>query len=245
MIKRVFQILTSLAAAGFVLLASGIVAKAALPCTYDIINDANANIAAAQAAYDAAKADEAAKLAVFNAVKADNLHSQLAYEQAAADYMNAVNKSAWCLSMVNNYKSYLKNIKGREGFEDKFASNRVALADLTNLQASKYAADGSANIANGTADIIANIEKAIKGYEQQLATSPSVQAQIDELNKKLEYYRADYAAKAQTAGENAAAFANNINVPGLYKTYSLGFENFQWNMELNRDNTDWDPKGYY
>ena len=94
MIKRVFQILTSLAAAGFVLLASGIVAKAALPCTYDIINDANANIAAAQAAYDAAKADEAAKLVVFNAVMADNLHSQLAYEQAAADYTNAVNKSA-------------------------------------------------------------------------------------------------------------------------------------------------------
>ncbi len=245
MFKRVLKISVSVAAALIAFLFTGVSARAALPSTYDIINDAKANIASAQASYEAAKADEAAKLAVFNAVKADPSHSLFAYEQASADYTNAVNTSAWWLSMVNNYKAYLFNIEGRAQFEDKFAENRMALADLTNLQSSKYDADGSANIANGTLNQIIEVEKAIAGYQQQLATSPSVQIQIDELNKKLALLRADYAAKAAAAGDNAAAFANNINVPGLYKNYSVGFENYQWNREFFRDKTDWNPKGYY
>ncbi|MCR5789714.1 MAG: hypothetical protein K6G83_07480, partial [Lachnospiraceae bacterium] len=57
--------------------------KAALPCTYDIINDANSQIAAATAAYEKAKAAEAEALAYFNSVKNDPAHSQLEYDMAA------------------------------------------------------------------------------------------------------------------------------------------------------------------
>ena len=45
MIKKVVTVLSGIALAGVIVLASSVETKAALPSTYDIINDANANIA--------------------------------------------------------------------------------------------------------------------------------------------------------------------------------------------------------
>ena len=64
MIKKVVTVLSGIALAGVIVLASSVETKAALPSTYDIINDANANIASNTAAYQQAKATEAAMLAV-------------------------------------------------------------------------------------------------------------------------------------------------------------------------------------
>ena len=244
MIKKVAMALTGALFAGIVLFASTSDVKAALSCTYDIINDANANINYYSSMYQQSKADEAAKLAAFNAVKANPAHSQLEYEQAAYAYNNAVNASAWWLSMINNSKDYLTNIKGREAFEDRFAANKAALADLTTLGAAKTEADGAANIANGVAARIADVEKAIAGYQIQAASCPSLAPQIDALNAQLAALKADYAAKSAIAAEKANVFNTYLNTLN-YKSYSVGFENYQYNREIQRSNTEWDPKGYF
>ncbi|MCR5687053.1 MAG: hypothetical protein K6G58_03455 [Lachnospiraceae bacterium] len=244
MIRKVMMLISSAVLAGVIFTASSVDAKAALSCTYDIINDASSDIANATANYNAAKADEAAKLAKFNAIKADPAHSLLDYEVAAAEYQNAVNVSQWWLTQLNNSKAFLTNIKGREAFEDKFAANRIALYDLTTLQASKFAADGAANMANGTLAQIAEVERAIAGYQVMLPTSPSLQKEIDALNVKLAILKAEYEKRAAVAAQKAAEFANNVNTLG-YQAYSKGFEDYQFNREYQRDNLNWDPKGYY
>ena len=243
MIRKAIMFMSGAMLAGFLFAASCVETKAALPSTLNIINDANAKIAATTQAYEAAKANEANLLAAFNAVKADPNHSQLQYEKAAYDYQNAINVSQWWLTQVNNAKAYLKNISDTGAFEDKFWANKAALADLTVLQASKSDADGAANIANGTLQQIRGVEKAIAGYQAQLATSPSLQSQIDDLNKKLSILQADYAAKSAASNDKNAVFANNLNTLN-YKSYSKGFEDYQFRREWERDNEKWDPKGY-
>ncbi|MCR5672317.1 MAG: hypothetical protein K6F87_01210 [Lachnospiraceae bacterium] len=233
MIKKVAMALAGVLFSGIVLFASTSYVKAALPCTYDIINDANGNINYYTGMYQQAKADEAAKLAAFNAVKANPAHSQLEYEQAAYAYNNAVNVSAWWLSMINNSKAYLTNIKGREAFEDKFAANRAALADLTTLKASKLDADGAANIASGTLQQIKNVESAIAGYQVMLASGLQVQPEIDQLNAKLALLNADYAKQSADAAAKAAAFNNNLST--LNYGFDLAFDNYQYNREIHRD----------
>ncbi len=215
-------------------------ARAALPCTYDIINDADGNIATAEANYEKAKIAEAEALALFNEVKNNPAHSQLEYEAASLNYSNAVNESKWKLDQLNNAKAFLKNIKEREVFEDRFAVNRTALSDLTRLSAAKADMEGAANIASAAAKQIEDVEKAIAGYSSQLATSPSLQTIIDGLNAQLALLKADYAAKVQTANEKAALFENYQRTL-TYNNYSLGFENYQYNREIQRDNPDWDP----
>lgn len=243
MIKNAVKILTGAILAVLVFSASGAEVRAALPSTLDIISEANGNIAAATQAYEAAKANEAAHFAAFNAIKANPAHGQLEYEKAAYDYANAVNVSKWCLEQLNNAKAYLKNISDRGAFEDKFWANKAAIKDLTTLQASKFDADGAANIANGVAQQIADVEKAIAGYQAMLATSPSLQPQIDALYAKLNLLKADYAAKAKIASDKAAVFANNLNTLN-YKAFSLGFEDYQFRREWERDNPNWDPSVY-
>ena len=244
MIKKVVTVLSGIALAGVIVLASSVETKAALPSTYDIINDANANIASNTAAYQQAKATEAAMLAAFNAVKANPAHSQLEYEQAAYNYANAVNVSQWWLGQINNSKEYLKNIEGRGVFEDRYAANKAALADLTKLQAAKTDADGAANIVNGVAKQIADVEAAIAGYKVLAASNPTFQAQIDSLTAQLTSLKADYAAKVAIANEKAALFNSYLNTLN-YKSYSRGFEDYQFQRAWNRDNEKWDPKGKF
>ena len=243
MMKKMIMGICCTLLTGLFICASSSEVKAALPCTYDIIDDANGNIAAASADYVKAQTEEAAALAAFNAVKADPAHSQLEYEIAALNYANAVNKTKSRLDQLNNAKAYLKNITDRAAFEDKFAENKVALADLTKLSAAKTEADGAANIAGAALKQIAEVEKAIAGYTAQLSLSPSLQTQIDALNAELVRLQADYAVKSAAAAEKAALFQTYLNTL-QYKNYSLGFEDYQYNREIQRDNIDWKPDKY-
>ena len=244
MIKKVVMALAGVMLGGIVVCASSVDVKAALPCTYDIINDANGNIAYYTEYYQKAKSEEASLLAAFNAVKANPAHTQLEYEQAAYAYNNAVNVSAWWLSMINNSNAYLTNIKGREAFEDRFAANKAALADLTKLGAAKTEADGAANVANAAAARIADVERAIAGYQIQVASCPSLAPQIDALNVQLNALKADYAAKAAVAAEKANVYNTYLSTLN-YQSYSVGFENYQYNREIQRGNVNWNPKGYF
>ena len=54
MIKKVVTLMSGIVLAGAFVLALPVETEAALPCTYDIINDANANIASNTAAYQQA-----------------------------------------------------------------------------------------------------------------------------------------------------------------------------------------------
>ena len=233
MIKKAIMILTGAMLATVLFAASAADVKAALPCTYDIINDANANIAKATQGYEAAKATEASLLATFNAIKADPAHSQIQYEQAAFNYNNAVNQTQWWLAQLNNAKAYLVNINARGDFEDKYIANQAAAGDLTLLKASKMDADGAANIANGTLQQIKNVESAIAGYQTMLASGLQVQSQIDALNVKLAALNADYAKQSADAAAKAAAFNNNLNT--LNYGFDLAFDNYQHNREIYRD----------
>ncbi len=239
--KRIAKGIYGIAVAGLLSLVSVSETRAALPCTYDIIDDANGNIAAASANYEMAKLAEAEALAAFNAVKNDPAHSQLEYEAVALRYSTAVNQSRWSLDQLNNAKAFLKNITQRAAFEDRFAANRTALADLNTLAAAKMDMEGAANIAASAAKQIEDVERAIAGYTAQLAVSPSLQTIIDALNVQLAVLRADYASKLQTAGEKAALY-EQYQKTLTYDNYSSGFEDYQYNREMQRDNTDWDPK---
>ncbi len=241
--KKITMGICGIVIAGLFALGISVEAKAALPCTYDIIDDANGDISVASANYEKAKLAEAQALATFNAVKNDPAHSQLEYEAASLAYSNAVNESKWRLDQLNNAKAYLKNITERAAFEDRFAANRAALADLNKLSAAKADADGAANIASAAAKQIEDVEKAIAGYSSQLATSPSVQPLIDALNAQLPILKADYAAKQQAAKEKAALFETYQKTLN-YQSYSVGFEDYQYNREIQRDNLDWDPSQY-
>ena len=244
MIKKAIMAISGVMLAGVIIFSSSVDARAALSCTYDIINDANANIAHSSDMYNKAKATEAQLLATLNAIKADPAHTQLEYEQAVYNYNNAVNVSQWWLTMLNNSKAYLTNITGREAFEDKFAANREALSELTKLGAAKTDAQGAANIANGVLVQIADVEKALAGYQLQVAATPSLQPQIDALNTRLATLKAEYAQKAAIAQQKADTYNTYLKTLN-YQGYSVGFENYQHDREYERDNLNWDPKGYY
>lgn len=217
--------------------------NAALPCSYDIIKDANGNIVNAGEMLAAAQLNEANFKANYDAVKSCPTATQLEIEQAAYAYLNSVNVTRWWVDQVNNANDYLKNINNRAAFEDKFAANRLALADLTKLQAAKLDAENARDIANGVAKQIADIKREILGYEQQLATSPSLQSQIDSLKTTLATLELDFAGKDKTASDLEALYANYLLTLG-YSSYDKAFEDYQYNREINRGNVDWDPAVY-
>jgi len=235
--KKLMMLLSGVLMGAIIVLASPVDAKAALSCTYDIIRDANGNILNASENYEKALANLAAAQANLNAVKASKTATELELTQASDAVTNAANVAHWWLDQVNNSKTYLGNITDREKFEDKFAANRAALADLTKLQAAKTDADGALNIANAVLTQIKDVEKAIAGYKQQLATSPSVQTQIDELTVKLNALNADYTAKADIANAKVNIFNTYLQTL-QYQGYDLKFENYQYLREINRNNPD-------
>lgn len=241
--KKLLMVLTGAAMAVCVLGLSSVNVKAALPCSYDIIRDANGNILNADQMLAQARTNEAAFKANYEAVKNSPTASALEKQQAADAYANAVNVTKWWVDQVNNSKTYLKNINDRAAFEDKFATNRSALFDLTKLQAAKLDADGAREIANGVAKQIADVKSQIASYEQQVLSTPSVQPQLDSLRTTLANLEADYAAKNQKATELEALFNTYLATLG-YASYDKAFEDYQYNREINRGRLNWDPAQY-
>lgn len=241
--KKLLLFLSGISMALCVLGLSSVDVKAALPCSYDIISDANGNILNADQMLSYAQINEASLKANYEAVKNSPTATALEKQQAADAYANAVNVTRWWVDQVNNSKTYLKNINDRAAFEDKFAANRAALLDLTTLQAAKLDADGAREIANGVKKQIDDVKKDIAGYEQQVLTTPSVQPQLDSLKTTLANLEADYAVKNQKALELEAVFNNYLATLG-YASYDKAFEDYQYNREINRGRLGWDPTQY-
>lgn len=222
--KTLMLIMAGALLAGAIVIAKPVDAKAALPCTYDIINDANAKIVAAQNAYAQAVADEANYKAAFEAVKSQG-PSSLAYVQAANAYESAVRRTRYAYDQITNAKTYLANIQGRETVEDDYLNAVASLGTLNNLQAAQQDAKNAQDIANSAAQQIKNIQTAIAGYQQQLATCPSVQAQIDALNVQLVALTADYNNKQAIANQKLAAF-QALAAAGGYQGYDAKYINY-------------------
>lgn len=227
--KTLMLIMAGALLAGAVVIAKPVDAKAAQPCTYDIINDANAKIAAAQNAYNLAVADEANCKAAFEAVKSQG-PSSLAYVQAANAYESARNRTAYALGQIQNAQAYLANINGRAAYEDGYLNAIDSLKVLNNVQQAQADAKNAMDIANAVTVQIKNTQTAIAGYQQQLATCPSVQAQIDALNAQLVTLNADYNAKLAVANQKLATY-QALAAAGGYQNYDKKYIDAYFNRE--------------
>ncbi len=237
MTKKIISLMmTTVLAAGFFAVAAPAEAQAALPCTYDTINDANAQIVAAQNAYAAAQAEEAALRAAFEAVKAEG-PSSLRYLAAASALESATNRTKWAYDQITNAQAFLANIKQRETVEDDYLNAVSALSVQSTAQASAMDAQSAQEIANMAFAQTKLVENVIAGYKQQLAVSPTLQTQIDALNAQLVALKADYANKQLIADQKkaaAAAAANALSASNYNKKY-IDYIN-------NRDKYRGDPK---
>lgn len=228
--KKVLTLaLSGILLAGAIIIAKPVETEAAYSCTYDIINDANAKIAAAQNSLALAQAEEARCRAAFEAVKSQG-PSSLAYVQAAAAVENAVNQKNYAAGQVQNAQAYLANIKGREAEEDALLNSIDALGVLNKVQAAQADANGAQEIANAALIQVKNTQNAIAGYQQQLATCPSVQAQIDALNVQLAAQTADYNNKQAIANQKLATYQALVAAGG-YQGYTPKYINAYYNRE--------------
>lgn len=237
--KKLVMVLSSLFVSVVTMVLSSVSVEAAyLPCTYDIIRDANGNITNAAELNEKAKADiEAAKVNLAT-LKASGTASELEILQASDAVTNAVNMQRWCQDQLNNYNEYLKNITDRGKFEEKFWENKAALNDIATLQKDKLNSDTSKDIANATLAQIRDIENIIAGYKNQLGSCPSLQAQIDELNAKLVNLKAQYASQVATVDANAGTLTSDIANLN-YKAYDSEFEIYQYQREFYRSDSNW------
>ena len=230
--KRLFSTTLAVVMAAGIFVAAPVSANAAAPCSLVIIDDANSQILAAQSAYEAAKVREAEALAKLNAVKAGG--SQLDIEMAAAAYTTAQNATHWYLDQVNNAKLYLTNITNRANQETAIEVSYEQLRNLSGMQASKLDADSALAVANNVLMQIQQTQNAIAGYQQMLATSPSVQAQIDALNVQLASLQADYNAKKAVADAKMAAFQGKVAADG-YDQYDQSIIDYWKHRDEVRD----------
>lgn len=201
---------------GLVFVAQPLSVSAAAPCSIDTINAANAQIAQAQLQYAQAQAAEAAALQQLNQVRAGG--NELAIATAAFSYNQAVNQAHWYLDQVNNAKAFLANISARADAETRIEQTIAQLSNLTDMQQAKQDADNAQAIATGVKQQIAMVQAAIAAYTQQLGTSPSVQAQIDQLNVQLRSLQADY-AKQQSIADQKLVLYNAAVAKDQYAGY--------------------------
>lgn len=231
--KRLLSLtLAAVMLVGVVVVAQPADVKAAAPCSIVIINDANAQIAAAQNQYAAAQAREAEALAKLNAVKAGG--SQFEIEMAAAAYTSAQNATHWYLDQLNNAKLYLTNITNRANQETAVEVAFEQVKALSGMQASKLEADNALAVANNVLMQIQQAQNALAGYQQMLATSPSVQAQIDALNAQIAAMQVDYNAKKAIADAKMASFQGTVAAGG-YEGYSPAMIDYWKHRDEVRD----------
>lgn len=234
--KKLISLILAMTCAAFAVVAVPTEVDAAFSCTNDTINQANAQIVAAQNAYAAAQADEAACKAAFEAVKAEG-PSSLNYQVKANAYTSAINRTKYAYDQITNAKAFLANIQGRATIEDDYLNAVSALGVQGNLQQALSDAQAAQDIANFAAAQIKMVQTQIAGYQQQLAVSPGLQTQIDALNAQLVTLNADYAAKQAVADQKkAAAAAAATAFSGV--SYDKKYIDYVWNRERYRD----DPK---
>ncbi|MCR5509038.1 MAG: hypothetical protein K6F34_10155 [Lachnospiraceae bacterium] len=183
----------------------------ALPCTVMYLDQAKAMKAAAEAEVAAAKVVLADKQAKFDAFRAAGITTGMDYLNALSEFQAAQRNLECKLSAVYNADNFIKDCQSKYAVEDNADKAYKALQSVNKVQAAKLEYDNAAGIAAQAAVTVNETKKAIAGYQTMLATSPSVQAQIDSLNALLAIQQADLAAKQALADQKKAAFMSSLN----------------------------------
>lgn len=207
--KQIIKALTAAMCIGICFAAPAQVKADYLPSTYVTIEQANAQKAAAMAELAKANTELLVLQANVETLKAQGADA-LTLLKATDAVTNTNNRIHWLVDQVNNAQAFIDNTVKRGTIEDRYQASVSYLADLNALQTLKSNVDGLNNIAGAAFTNVQNIKTAIAGYTNQLATCPSVQAQIDALNVQLAAAEADYAAKKAAADAKAAEFANAL-----------------------------------
>lgn len=179
----------------------------AYPCTIDLINEAKAQKNVADAELLAAKANQAAADQAVIALKASgasHLELQKAYDNASI----AANLVRAAVDKVNNAQAFIDNATKRLATEDEYEANVVKWGNQVKIAEAKHEATYAKQVSDYAAAVIAITKLDIASRKAQLATSPSMQGQIDLLTASLPALEADAAAKLAIANEKAAVVAN-------------------------------------
>ena len=215
----------------------------ALPCTVTYLNQAEALQAAATAELNSAKAVLAEKQAKLNSFTSAGINSGTDYLNAVSELQAAQGQVEIKLSRLNDANSFVKDCKSKYAVEDNADKAYTALQDVNALQAAKLAYDNAQAIANAALNAVNNTKAAIAGYQAQLATSPTVQTQIDTLNVQLNSQIADYNNKQAIADQKKAAYLACLN--SNYAAYNKAPIDYIYNRDNMRDRTvtDLDANG--
>lgn len=237
MMKKITTILAAVAIMAAAVIANPAEAKAAFPCSVDMINAANAQVASLTAVYQNAQATEAAALAKLNTLRASGA-SELEIATASLAYEQAKNTTHWQLDQVNNAKAYLANITNRANQETALQESYAQLANLNTMQAAKLEADSAQAVVVGLVQRIANIQNTINGLKSLVAVNPTVyQAQIDALNVQLVALQNELAAKQAIANQKTAAY-NAAVAADHYDMYSPAMIDYWNHRNAVRDTPD-------
>ena len=190
----------------------------ALPCTVMYLEQAKAQQTSAQAEVNTARQQLTAKQNALNALKASGITSGMEYINAVNEMETAQRNVEMKLSALTNANNFLKDCQEKYTVEDNASKAVDALKSVNAVQAAELKYKTAQEVANTAAAQVAATEKAIAGYKSQLATSPSVQSQIDSLTTQLATLKADYAAKQATADSLKLGFASSLN--SNYASYS-------------------------
>ncbi len=219
------------------------VSAAALPCTVEYLNQANAQKSVAETELAAAKAQLATKEAALKAFTDAGITTGNDYLAA----LNALNMAKGNVEIkqqsLANALSFVQDCMNKYQVEDNADKAYNALQDLNKVQAAKLDYDNACAIANALATKIENIEKAIAGYKAQLAVSPSVQAQIDALNTEINLYKPQLSAQIAVVASKQAVLETALN--SNYASYNKTAIDYIYNRDSMRKHivTDLDGDG--
>lgn len=203
------------------------------PCTAVTIEEATAQKSEYVARLSAAQADLAVMRQNVEILKAQGADG-LSMLQATNAVTNQENVVRWLTDQVNNAQAFIDNATNKGDVETKNKANLGYLAELNTLQNAKMDAENKANIASAAYTNVENLKKALAGYQAMLATSPSVQTQIDEVSAKLSEAEADYAAKKAALDAANATFSSDFNTLN-WASYDANFMNYVANRYDHND----------
>jgi flagellar biosynthesis chaperone FliJ len=233
--KYLIRAMTICAAAVMGLAAPKVVKADALPCTVEYLNQARTAQSNATAELAAARAELADIQARVDAFVASGDTASSDYFNAATALLAAKGKVEQKQQELSSANSFVKDCESTYIVEDRADKAFKALQSVNLVGSSKLEYDNAVEMCNNAARAVEDTRAAIAGYQAQLATSPSVQAQIDALNSQLASLEADLNQKAAVVDQKKAAFAGSLN--SNYTEYDKSALDYIFNRGNMRDHT--------
>ena len=232
MMKKFAMFFASVAMLGILVVVKPTEVKAIAPCSYPIIDQANAQIAATTAEYQVAMQKEAEALANLNAVKAAG-GSALELTVAANAYATAQQTTRWYLDQVNNAKAFLKNITDRANLETALEEDLDQLHNLTNMQISYAEVQAAQGVATNYSERLKALQASVVAYQQAAVANPGLQPLVEQLNAQIASLQAELAAQQAIADQKLVAYQAAV-AADHYDQYSPDIINYWRAREMSR-----------